>query len=61
MKVKSSIKEQQIQKRRIYEILNESAVQTREDYDNVVMTGKGVEKSTWWNTRLTINDLVAHG
>ena len=48
-------------KRRIYEILNESAVQTREDYDNVVMTGKGVEKSTWWNTRLTINDLVAHG
>ena len=44
MKVKSSIKEQQIQKRRIYEILNESVVQTRENYDNVVMTGKGVEK-----------------
>jgi len=33
--VKSSIKEQQIQKRRIYEILNESAVQTRENYDKV--------------------------
>ena len=40
MKVKSSIKEQQIQKGRIYE----SAVQTRENYHNVIMTGKGVEK-----------------
>ena len=42
-------------------MLNESALHTREDYDNVVMTGKGVEKSTQWNTRSTINDLVAHG
>jgi len=35
LKVAAEAKEQQIQKRRIYEILNESAVQTRENYDKV--------------------------
>ena len=30
-------------KSRIYEILNESEVQTRENYDDVVMPGKVVE------------------
>jgi len=39
--VKSSIKEQQIQKWRIYEKLNESAVQTRENYDSALMRDKG--------------------
>ena len=33
--------------------LNESVAQTKESHENVVMTGKGVEKSTW-NTRLIL-------